>query len=49
MPYVERPPVTPSTMRHGQIASQLQLSKYEPSTEYATAHNTTLEALAQVP
>ena len=31
MPYVERPPLTPPTMRHGQIASQLQDSKYVPA------------------
>ena len=32
MPYVERPPFTPPTIRHGQIASQLHDSKYEPRT-----------------
>src|SRR5258705_7122218 len=49
MPCVERPPVTPSIIRHGQIASQLQLSKYDPPTEYVTAPALTLSAPAQVP
>src|SRR6476660_8615835 len=49
MPCVERPPLTPSTMRHGQIASQLQLSKYDPPTEYVTAPTLTPDAPAQVP
>ena len=30
MPYVERPPLTPPTIRQGQIASQLHDSKYAP-------------------
>src|SRR3954454_18602121 len=29
-PYVERPPWTPPTIRHGQIGSQLHDSKYAP-------------------
>jgi hypothetical protein len=32
MPEVERPPGTPSIIRHGQIASQLHDSKYAPRT-----------------
>ena len=31
-PWVEAPPGAPRTLRHGQIASQLQPSKYEPRT-----------------
>src|SRR6516164_3921381 len=31
-PYVEGPPGRPPTLRHGQIASQLHPSKYEPAT-----------------
>src|SRR5213083_3078033 len=37
MPYVERPPVMPSIRRQGQIASQLQDSRYEPATRQPTA------------
>jgi hypothetical protein len=33
IPFVDRPPATPPTMRHGQMASQLHDSKYEPLTE----------------
>ena len=32
IPWVERPPGTPAIVRHGQIASQLHDSKYEPRT-----------------
>jgi hypothetical protein len=30
---VERPPAVPSIRRHGQIASQLQASKYVPRSD----------------
>src|SRR5205814_983931 len=35
-PFVERPPRTPSTIRHGQIASQLHDSRYSPATRQST-------------
>src|SRR5438552_6080272 len=37
MPWVERPPATPSMRRHGQIGSQLHDSKYVPRTCHSVA------------
>ena len=36
-PWVDRPPDTPSIRRQGQIASQLQDSRYEPATRQSVA------------